>query len=182
MADDTVDEVKPSFIPESPTLGRILTSIGIWALLVDVINILYGAYAAGQKVVWAGFLTYGYLADNTHVTHDGTVVSPGDMVFTAIALVCLGLGFMILQSTEENGFVGWLQSFLTADRWTPFFDASNGTNKMIGNWMTLIGLVFYFGWSGMNMTWVDPGVYAITIPLIGFGLMLPHLDSDAENA
>ncbi|MAK25951.1 MAG: hypothetical protein CMA02_01605, partial [Euryarchaeota archaeon] len=56
-----------------------------------------------------------------------------------------------------------------------------GLNVTLGSWLMITGVIFYFSWSIMNNTWVDPGVYAVTIPLIGFGSILPMLENDAEN-
>ena len=59
MAEDESPEPSQEFdwIPETPIIGKIAVLVGIWALIVDVVNILIGAYASGQKVVWAGFVS-----------------------------------------------------------------------------------------------------------------------------
>ena len=71
MAEDGSPEPSQGFdwIPETPLLGKIAVLVGIWALIVDVVNIFIGAYASGQKVVWAGFVTYGTLAENLSLIH-----------------------------------------------------------------------------------------------------------------
>ena len=35
----------------------------------------------------------------------------------------------------------------------------------------LSGIVLYFGWSILYNTWFDPGLYSISVVLIGFGLL-----------
>ena len=46
--------------------------------------------------------------------------------------------------------------------------------------MMLLGIVYYFGWSLRETTWVDPGVYSVMIALVSVGLGL-HWIRDAEN-
>tara|TARA_B100001113_G_C21089994_1_gene613873 strand:- start:218 stop:778 length:561 start_codon:yes stop_codon:yes gene_type:complete len=184
MAEDESPDPSQEFdwIPETPMLGKIAVLVGIWALIVDVVNILIGAYAVGQKVVWAGFVTYGTLAENTFIAHNGIEVSPGDIVFTIIAGTILGFGVLILNKTEEGGIVSWLTSLISPDRWMALFDFSRGLNATLGSWLLVSGIIFYFAWSIVNNTWVDPGLYAVCIPLIGFGTVLPMLENSEENS
>tara|TARA_B100000902_G_scaffold16583_2_gene19932 strand:- start:8819 stop:9379 length:561 start_codon:yes stop_codon:yes gene_type:complete len=184
MAEDESPEPSMEFdwIPETPLLGKIAVMVGIWALIVNVVNILIGAYASGQKVVWAGFVTYGTLAENTFTPHNGIEVSPGDIVFTIIAALILGLGVLILNKTEEGGIMSWITSLVSPERWMVLFDFSKGLNVTLGSWLLVSGIAFYFVWSITNNTWVDPGVYAVAIPLIGFGSILPMLESNEENS
>ena len=183
MAEDESPDTAIGFdwVPEVPFLGKIAVMTGIWALIVDVVNIAIGAYASGQKVVWAGFISYGNLAENTFTAHNGIEITPGDIVFTIIGGAILALGILILQKTEEGGVVSWLSSLVSPSRWKSLFDFTEGLNVTLGSWLMISGVVFYFSWSIINNTWVDPGVYAVTIPLIGFGSILPMLENDAEN-
>ena len=184
MAEDASPEPSQVFdwIPETPILGKIAILVGIWALIVDVVNISIGAYASGQKVVWAGFVTYGTLAENTFTAHNGIEVSLGDVVFTIIAIIILGFGTLILNKTEEGGVTSWISSLVSSERWSPLFDFSKGLNVTLGSWLLITGISFYFGWSIANNTWVDPGIYAVCIPLIGFGSVLPLLESNQEES
>ncbi|MDP6856901.1 MAG: hypothetical protein QGH13_05160 [Candidatus Thalassarchaeaceae archaeon] len=184
MADDESPEPSMGFdwIPEVPMLGKIAVMTGIWALIVNVVNIAIGAYAAGQKVVWAGFVSYGNFADNTFTAHNGVEISPGDIVFTIIGVLILAFGILILQRTEEGGVISWFSSFVSPNRWKPLFDFSDGLNVTIGTWLLISGVIFYFAWSIANNTWVDPGIYAVSIPLIGFGTVLPMLEKESENS
>ena len=145
MAEDGSPEPSQEFdwIPETPLLGKIAILVGIWALIVDVVNILIGAYASGQKVVWAGFVTYGTLAENTFVAHNGIEVSPGDIVFTIIAILILGFGTLVLNKTEEGGIASWISSLVSPERWSSLFDFSKGLNAnirflVIGYWSNLL--------------------------------------------
>ncbi len=58
----------------------------------------------------------------------------------------------------------------------------------IGNFNTEIGQIVnkmenFSIYSGLsNNTWVDPGVYAVCIPLIGFGSVLPMLEANQEDS
>ena len=183
MAEDESPEPSQEFdwVPETPILGKIAVLVGIWALIVDVVNILIGAYASGQKVVWAGFVTYGTLAENTFTSHNGIEISLGDIVFTIIAALILGFGTLVLNKTEEGGIASWISSLVSPERWAPLFDFSKGFNTTLGSWLLITGVLFYFGWSIVNNTWVDPGIYAVCIPLIGFGSVLPLLENDDEE-
>ena len=118
---------------------------------------------------------------NTFTAHNGIEITPGDIVFTIIGGAILALGILILQKTEEGGVVSWLSSLVSPNRWKSLFDFTEGLNVTLGSWLMISGVVFYFSWSIINNTWVDPGVYAVTIPLIGFGSILPMLENDAEN-
>lgn len=51
---------------------------------------------------------------------------------------------------------------------------------IISSWLVVIGILFYLIWSMQNNTWVDPGVYAVTISMVALGLAL-GMDSDNEN-
>ncbi|MFO8110799.1 MAG: hypothetical protein R6U17_09835 [Thermoplasmata archaeon] len=45
--------------------------------------------------------------------------------------------------------------------------------------LAALGVAFYFSWSFAHGTWFDVGVYAVTVVLVGFGLigfMLYSLD------
>ena len=50
--------------------------------------------------------------------------------------------------------------------------------------LLLVGLVFYFVWSGMYGTWTDLGVYSVTVVMVGFGGLgvLLHMEEDEEGA
>jgi hypothetical protein len=41
---------------------------------------------------------------------------------------------------------------------------------IVANWMVVGGIVFYVIWSTINTTWVDPGVYSVSIVAIASGL------------
>ncbi len=37
--------------------------------------------------------------------------------------------------------------------------------------LAALGVAFYFGWSLLYGTWTDMGVYAVTVVLVGFGVV-----------
>ena len=41
---------------------------------------------------------------------------------------------------------------------------------IVANWMVVGGILFYVIWSSINTTWVDPGVYSVSIVMIAGGL------------
>jgi hypothetical protein len=160
----------------SPALARFAFFAGVWAVVIDIINITIGAYAAGQKVVWAGFLSMGKLADNTYVAHAGNGFSAGDAAFSIIAFGLLAYGIMAINHQEKDGFVGWLKGLTNPTCWKPLVTTKAGTAATLGSWSLLVGILFYIGWSINYNTWVDPGVYAVTAPLVGFGLAFKKLN------
>ena len=52
--------------------------------------------------------------------------------------------------------------------------------RTIASWIILSGIVYYFGWSLRETTWIDPGVYSVMIALVSVGLGL-HWIRDSEN-
>jgi hypothetical protein len=164
----------------SPTLVRFTFFAGVWAVVIDIINITIGAYATGQKVVWAGFLSMGKLADNTYVAHAGNGFSAGDAAFSLIAFSLLTYGIMAINHQEKDGFVGWLKGLADPNCWKSLVSTKSGTAATLGSWSLLVGILFYIGWSINYNTWVDPGVYAVTAPLVGFGLAFKKL-SETES-
>jgi len=42
--------------------------------------------------------------------------------------------------------------------------------RTLASWMVIFGGLFYFIWSILETTWVDPGVYSVTISLIAIGM------------
>jgi hypothetical protein len=41
---------------------------------------------------------------------------------------------------------------------------------IVANWLVVGGILFYVIWSTINTTWVDPGVYSVSIVMICSGL------------
>ncbi len=164
-----------TLLTASPILARFSFFAGIWAIIVDVVNLVIGAYAPGQKVVWAGFLSMGRLADNTFIAHAGQGFSGGDAAFTIIALALLGYGCAAINAQVEGGIAVWLRGFADLERYASLVSTESGAAATVGSWSLLLGIVFYFGWSIVNTTWVDPGVYAVSAPLVGFGIAMQQL-------
>ena len=49
----------------------------------------------------------------------------------------------------------------------------------MASWMIVIGVMFYLSWSFINTTWVDPGVYAVMVILMSFGVGIHTLEDAA---
>jgi hypothetical protein len=39
----------------------------------------------------------------------------------------------------------------------------------LGSWIILLGPIFYITWSVFFETWLDPGIYSVTITLVSIG-------------
>jgi hypothetical protein len=52
----------------------------------------------------------------------------------------------------------------------------NGIRKTLADWMIVVGVLFYLAWSIQNNTWVDPGVFAVSVAPFSFGIGLNLLD------
>jgi len=180
VADEASESPLNMMLNASPGFARFSFFFGLWAVVIDVINIAIGAYAQGQKVVWAGFLSMGRFADNTYVAHAEQGFTGGDAAFSLIAIAFLGFGCAAIHSQVEGGLAAWLKGLVEPQRWSSLVSTAAGTNATIGAWSLLAGLLFYIGWSINYNTWVDPGVYAVSAPLVAFGIAFQRLGMTDE--
>ena len=152
--------------------------LGVWVLLLTVVNLVWGAYSSGMKVLWIGFVTGDSAASN--IVHDGLEVMPDDIVFGLIGVTLLGLGAMGLGKAVEGGFSAWISELPRGAILSSLFSPESGVNRTMASWMIILGVGFYLCWSAVNTTWVDPGVYAVMIVLVCFGFAM-HTMADAES-
>nr|AIE99059.1 hypothetical protein [uncultured marine group II/III euryarchaeote KM3_105_E02]AIF09303.1 hypothetical protein [uncultured marine group II/III euryarchaeote KM3_35_G08] len=162
----------------SRTASGAAVLLGAWVLLLTVVNLLWGAYSSGMKVLWIGFVTGDSAASN--IAHDGLELMPDDIVFGLIGVALLGLGAMGIGKAVEGGFSAWINELPRGVILSSLFSPESGVNRTMASWMIILGVGFYLCWSAVNTTWVDPGVYAMMIVMVCFGFAV-HTMADAES-
>ena len=157
----------------SRTASTAMLLLGGWVLLLTIVNLANGAYSPGFKVLWLGFLSNGALGD-VSVAHDGVSVVTDDIVFGFLGLAVAGLGWFGLGKAVEGGAVAAIKGL--PDCLSGLFSSENGIRKTIADWLIVGGIIFYLAWSVQNNTWVDPGVFAVSVAPFAFGVGLNLLD------
>lgn len=157
----------------SRTASTAMLLLGGWVLLLTIVNLAIGAYSPGFKVLWLGFLSNGGLGD-VYVAHDGISVVVDDFVFGLLGLAVAGLGWFGLGQAVEGGAVGAITGLPNC--LNGLFSSERGARKTIADWLIVGGVIFYLAWSVQNNTWVDPGVFAVSVAPFAFGVGLNLLD------
>ena len=191
-ADDGVAEATQGEAGES-TLSRLLrppASIASWALVLGVyglalavVNLVWGLGVIGeQKAVWASYLTMGAAASEPWVSDFS--FSPGsDGIMLLLVIVVAAWGAMGLTAHHDGGVMGWLKTLPRSPLWPALVstETDGGWRRTIAAWCLTSGILFYVIWNAVYWRWIDPGVYAVTVVLIGFGFAL-HWVQQAEAA
>ena len=142
-----------------------------------------GAVVAGErKIVWAGYLTMGYLWDEPY---SEMIYRPySDTVFIGMALVGIFWGAYGLNQKVEGGFQAWITGVIFNPIWTSLVSGSEegGMTMSAAAWCLLLGFGFYAYWSIVHWAWTDIGVYAVTAPLLAFGFGLRYLALVGDEA
>jgi len=162
----------------SSTASSAAVLLGVWVLLLTVVNLFSGAYSSGIKVLWIGFIAGDSVSSN--IAHDGFEVVRDDIFFGLIGVVLLGLGVLGMGKAVEGGFSAWVGGIPQGAIVSSLFSPDEGFNRTIASWLIALGVGFYLYWSLMNTTWVDPGVYAVMIVMVSFGFAI-HTMADAES-
>ena len=163
-----------SLMRPSKTLSAALALLGSWAVFLTILNLVIGAYSEGNKVLWIEFFT-GTRDPST--TEMAFVMD--DALFGLIGLLLIGLGARGLNKIHDSGFIGWLIG-LPGCITEGLLSSKSGARRMIASWLVAIGVLFYFLWSAMENTWVDPGVYSVAAVLVSFGVGIGLLE-EAEG-
>ncbi len=158
----------------SRAVSTTMLALGMWVILLTIVNLIQGAYGPGFKVLWLGFLSNGALGD-IYVAHDGISFVMDDIVFGVLGSALIVSGMLGMKSAFENGISDWFKNL--PNTFSGLFSTEAGARKSIADWLVVLGLVFYIGWSIQNNTWVDPGVFAVSITPFAFGIGLNLLDS-----
>lgn len=163
----------------SPSITMSVGSflLGSWMAFLTLVNIISGVYSDGRKVNWMDFITNGPV---TNSAHEIGLTFPDDVIFIIISAALIGIGVMGIGSSREDGFGGWISGLPNERIMKSLISPNLDIVRTIASWMMLLGIVYYFGWSLRETTWVDPGVYSVMIALVAVGLGL-HWIRDAES-
>ena len=167
------DQWMSALVRPSITLSSGALFLGSWMMLLTIINITVGAYSEDAKVLWIGFFTNG----DPYSTSQDFVVD--DAIFTIMSIVVIGSGIYGINSSKEDGLIGWAKDLPNDRIVTSLYSSKGGMVRIIASWMVLVGFLFYAIWSLMNATWVDPGVYSVMIALVSLGIGL-HWVEDSK--
>ena len=164
---------------KSPSITMSVGSflLGSWMAFLTLVNIISGVYSDGRKVNWMDFITNGPV---TNSAHEIGLTFPDDVIFAIMSAGLIGIGVMGIGSSREDGFGGWISGLPNERIMKSLISPNLDIVRTIASWMMLLGIVYYFGWSLRETTWVDPGVYSVMIALVAVGLGL-HWIRDAES-
>ena len=140
-------------------------------LVLAVLNMM-GQIHPTYRVSWGGLLTFETLADAFGNKDDAPAFVPGDGVFIAACLALVGLGLRSINTKVEGGLAGFLTSIFVNDTWPALVGSEGGLMRAVAAWCLLLGFGFYIGYSVLYMTWIDLGVYSVSITLVAFGFAL----------
>ena len=159
------------FIRPSVTLSKWYIAIGAWGLTLAILNMM-GQIHPTYRVSWGGLLTFEAFADAFGTKDNAPAFVVGDLVFIGACLVLLGLGLRSINDNVEGGLAGFARSLILNDTWPALVGSEGGIMRAVGAWCLLLGFAFYIGYSVMYMTWIDLGVYSVSITLVAFGFAL----------
>ena len=159
------------FIRPSVTLSKWYIAIGAWGLTLAILNMM-GQIHPTYRVSWGGLLTFEAFADAFGTKDNAPAFVVGDLVFIGACLVLLGLGLRSINDNVEGGLAGFARSLVLNDTWPALVGSEGGIMRAAGAWCLLLGFAFYIGYSVMYMTWIDLGVYSVSITLVAFGFAL----------
>tara|TARA_B110001452_G_scaffold93357_2_gene77029 strand:- start:5466 stop:6074 length:609 start_codon:yes stop_codon:yes gene_type:complete len=164
---------KPSASEPSPVWANFVVTLGLWGLLLAVLN-MFSAATPAQHVSWGGLLTFEAINPAFGTAKVDFHYEPlGDTIFMAACLAMVGFGLKAIN--ETRGVSEWATSLIVNDTWTALADPSvGGGQRTMAAWCLLLGFAFYF-WFGINHSgWMDVGVYSVTIALVAAGFALNH--------
>jgi len=157
----------------NPSMGlsKWYIAIGAWGLVLAVLNLI-GEIHPTYRVSWGGLFTFELLADAFGTKDNAATFVAGDAVFMIACAVLVGLGLRSINESKEGGVASFLESMVINDTWPALVGGEGGMMRAIGAWCLLLGFGFYIAFSIMNQTWIDLGVYSVSITLIAFGFAL----------
>ena len=161
----------------SKALANWYVGLGVWGLFLAILNIA-GVLHPTYRISWGGLLTFE-LWDSWQGTDQSFYVTPGDGIFM---IICGTFSFLGIRSLAGADSINdWAMSLLKNDSYKDLVGGDdNDWNKTIGSWCVVLGLGFYFSWGIMYTTWIDLGVYAVSVVLLASGLILRSL-ADLED-
>lgn len=157
----------------NPSIGlsKWYIAIGAWGLVLAVLNIL-GQIHPSYRVSWGGLLTFELLADAFGDKNTAATFVAGDAVFMLACGLLVALGLKSINESNEGGLASFFQSMVINDTWPALVGGEGGMMRAIGAWCLLLGFGFYIAFSVMNQTWIDLGVYSVSVTLVAFGFAL----------
>ena len=162
-------------------LASILTFLGIWLITLGVIDIIWGAVDNGLHANFRGMITMGTLGESGEYLREADRLGQALMIGIGSGLTLIGV--ISIRSQFNGGFVGWVRSMLFNPLWASLLsiDEERGAIGMLAAWLIIGGLSFQIVWNLLNWTWVDPGVYAVSAPMILFGCALAAFASTEHD-
>ena len=157
----------------SRTASTVMLLLGGWVLLLTIVNITFGAYSPGFKALWLGFLSNGSLGD-VYTDHDGISVVVDDIAFGIIGIILVAMGHLGMNKAVEGGAVSAIKSLPNC--MSGLFSGEHGIRKTVADWMIVFAIICYLARSIQYNTWVDPGVFAVSVIPFMFGFGLNMLD------
>ena len=165
----------------NPNMGvaKFYFGIGLWGLVLAFLNLI-GQVHPTQKVSWAGMLTLEATNKAFQPLADAPAFVASDAVFILLCGTFLGLALKTFNN-QEGGIGAFFNSMIKNNFWPALVSNSEGgMQRTAAAWCVLIGLVFYIAWGIMYTTWIDPGVYAVSIALLAFGFALDYASKNPE--
>ena len=148
--------------------------LGVLGLMLAILNLM-GIIHPTYRLSWGGLLTFEYTNDAFGTKDDAPMFVVSDAIFIAFVGGMTFLGAKTLIGEKDP--VDWIKTLVTNEWYNDLLDVKSGWSLALGTWSILASMVFYFYWGIMYMAWIDPGVYSISISLMGLGLVLRMLSS-----
>ena len=142
----------------SRTASTVMLLLGGWVLLLTIVNITFGAYSLGD----------------VYTDHDGISVVVDDVAFGIIGIILVAMGHLGMNKAVEGGTISAIKSLPNC--MSGLFSGEYGIRKTVADWMIVFAIIFYLAWSIQYNTWVDPGVFAVSVIPFMFGFGLNMLD------
>ena len=162
-----------------PSVGfaSILIFLGMWLTTLGIIDVIWGAVANGLHANFIGMITMGTIGESGEYLNQADRLGQALMIGMGVGLMFIG-GISI-RSQFEGGVIGWVRSLLFSTLWASLLsiDEERGAAGMLAAWLIIGGLCFQIIWNLLNWTWIDPGVYAVSAPMILFGCALAAFTS-----
>jgi hypothetical protein len=177
---DDSPSVLEMILNPNKTLSNWFVSIGLLGLFLAILNIA-GEIHPNYRVSWGGVFTFEATNKAFGDLDDAATFVASDAIFMALCAGLVFLGFRTINQGDD-GVSEWLKSIFVNETWPALADPSvGGWSRLAGAWCLLLGVVNYL-YFGLNSTgWIDPGVYSLTIALLGFGLALNYFSFAPEG-
>ena len=168
---DPSNSVVSMLMNPSRVMANWYAGLGMLGIFLAILNIS-GNIHPNYHLSWGGLFTLEATNAAFGSKSDSIQLVVSDAVFIGLCAAISAFGFRTI-GNEELGVAGWFKGLLINDTWPALVDPDiGGWNKLFGAWSLLLGIVFYFFYGILYTTWIDIGVYSVSIALIAFGLAL----------